>query len=226
MSRLLSLVVTLGVLLSAGGWILAQSDGQGRPLDLPNGKVGKDEEDEENEPETIVFYGQEYEADAFFWCLDQSCSMGWGSPLPIQVLKQEVNQAINSLSSNAEFGLVSFSDSYSMWNPIPQRANPANKGSAATWMMNLQVLGGTCLGPAGVATVNLSNQCRKRNKSVIIVGDGVPNCPACAQGNTDITNANWQRTQINTLLIGSGSDAVSCFQSLANLNGGQFTQVN
>ena len=41
---------------------------------------------------------QEYEADAFFWCLDRSCSMGWGSPTPLSILQEEVTQAINSLS--------------------------------------------------------------------------------------------------------------------------------
>ena len=38
-----------------------------KPLDLPAGGVA-DEEEDEDAPETISFYGGEYEGDAFFWC--------------------------------------------------------------------------------------------------------------------------------------------------------------
>lgn len=37
------------------------------PLDLPAGGLGSDDDDEDA-PETINFFGSEYEGDAFFWC--------------------------------------------------------------------------------------------------------------------------------------------------------------
>ena len=61
------------------------ADGR-KPLDLPSGGSG-DNDEEEDAPETINFWGGEYEGDAFFWCLDKSCSMSWNGE--IQDLKQE-----------------------------------------------------------------------------------------------------------------------------------------
>ncbi len=61
---LLALVPALTFLVWTG-----QADGssENRPLDLPSGGIG-DGEDDEDAPETINFYGSEYEGEAFFWC--------------------------------------------------------------------------------------------------------------------------------------------------------------
>ena len=40
----------------------------------------KGDEDSEDVPESIFFFGAEYEGDAFFWCLDKSCSMNGHRP--------------------------------------------------------------------------------------------------------------------------------------------------
>jgi hypothetical protein len=99
MSRLLSILLVMGVALGTTGWIVAQSDGTGvkRPLDLPSGGKG-DDEDEEDAPETISFYGGEYEGDGFFWCLDKSGSMDWGNL--IGQLKSEMSESLNQLSAS------------------------------------------------------------------------------------------------------------------------------
>ncbi|MFQ5654297.1 MAG: hypothetical protein ACE5GW_06165, partial [Planctomycetota bacterium] len=133
MVRILFLIVVLGLVLGTCGWIIAQTGDGGvakRPLDLPSGGRG-DDEDEEDAPETITFYGSEYEGDGFFWCLDKSCSMGWNGE--INTLKQEVTQSVNSLSTRAEFSLVAFSTSTLVWSPFPQKANPATKAAAIAW---------------------------------------------------------------------------------------------
>ena len=113
----------LGVGLFGSGWVLAQSDSprQRRPLDLPSGGHGADS-DEEDAPETITFYGGEYEGDGFFWCLDKSCSMGWADD--IAFLKSEVISALASLSPQAEISLVAFSSGHIVWSPplSPARA--------------------------------------------------------------------------------------------------------
>ncbi|MCI0651809.1 MAG: hypothetical protein L0Z55_07990 [Planctomycetes bacterium] len=41
--------------------------GAKKALDLPSGGPGTDEDDEDA-PETINFFGAEFEGDAFFWC--------------------------------------------------------------------------------------------------------------------------------------------------------------
>ncbi|MFQ5654296.1 MAG: VWA domain-containing protein [Planctomycetota bacterium] len=230
MVRVLSLLIVLGLTLGTCGWIVAQSgDGSGsvtkRPLDLPSGGRGE-EEDEEDAPETITFYGSEYEGDGFFWCLDKSCSMGWNGE--INTLKQEVTQAVNSLSTRAEFSLVSFSGNTVVWSPFPQKANPATKAAAIAWVQNISAGGWTCLAPAGVQTVNISNQSSKRRKQVLILSDGVPTCNGQntqAECLANITAANWQGTPVNTLYISADDAGINFMQQLAQMNNGTFTLV-
>ncbi|MFQ5655205.1 MAG: hypothetical protein ACE5GW_10815 [Planctomycetota bacterium] len=233
MFRGLLLLLTLGLVVAMAGWIVAQDGrpgGPGRPLDLPSGGIG-DDEDEEDAPEVITFYSQEYEGDAFFWCLDKSCSMGWSGGAPIATLKQEMTSAINSLSSRAEFSMVAFNTSYQVWSPYPRRADPGAKASAVGWVQQMTAAGTTCLAAAGVKTVQISNLSGKRHKTIIIVGDGVPECPPpnSQQQNQDtlsqITGSNWQMTPINTIFISASSQGVQFMQTLAAMNGGTFLHV-
>ena len=105
------------------------------------GDMGQDED----APETILFYGGEYEGDGFFWCLDKSCSMVGDQ---IAVLKDEVNAAIISLSSAADIGLVAFSTNVVLWRTSPARASSAYKAGAEAWVNTLVASGGTKEGEA------------------------------------------------------------------------------
>ncbi len=72
MKRLFHLVVvagclTTGLMFVAEPTIASESSGSKRPLDLPVDNA-KAERDDEDSPETILFWGSEYEADAFFIC--------------------------------------------------------------------------------------------------------------------------------------------------------------
>ncbi|MGE3163492.1 MAG: VWA domain-containing protein [Planctomycetota bacterium] len=203
--------------------LVGQSPGDAkRPLDLPAGKIGRDEEDEEDETESIIFYGTEFEADAFFWCLDRSGSMAGAK---LATLKQEVTSAISTLTNRAELGLVAFEDSQISWQSVPVKATVSNKASATAWVQALTTGGLTCMAPAAVTTINICNQSRLRHKSVIIVSDGVPNCPNCGETVTAVTSANWQRNPVNTLFIGADAGGSACMQQIASANGGSFTQV-
>ena len=203
--------------------VLSQSDEEARrPLDLPSGGAG-DGDEEEDAPETINFWGGEYEGDAFFWCLDKSCSMSWNGE--IEDLKQEFTQTLNSLSSQAEFGVVAFSEGHVSWNPSPQRANPANKGSATAWVNSLNAAGWTCLGPAGVETLNIANQSSKQMKQVLVLSDGEPYCNGtntATQSLANITAANWQQIPINTIYIATDNGGITFMQQLASQNNGTF----
>ena len=226
MLRLTCFLLALGLIAGTGAWIAAQ-DGTGlkRPLDLPSGGQGG-EDDEEDGPEIISFYGSQFEGDAFFWCLDKSGSMAWGGR--INVLKAEVTQAINSLSSHAEFGLVAYSSSTVVWSQLPQKANPAKKAAAIGWVSVIQAVGWTCLADAGVQTLNIANQCTKQHRKVLIVGDGVP---VCFGENTEqeclanITAANYQSIPIDTLYVSTDNQGITFMQDLAAANGGTFTLV-
>lgn len=196
-----------------------------RALDLPAGFRGQDPE-EEDESESIVFYGQEFEADGFFWCLDTSGSMAEGGKL--EILKQEVTQAINSLSRRAEFGLVSFNSSTQVWSQQPVAATADRKAAGSAWVQSLVAAGWTCLAPAAVQTLQISNQCRRASKTVLVVGDGVPICngvdtrDACLLA---VATANWQRTPVNTLYVANDNDGQAFMRALAEQNGGQFVHV-
>ena len=58
----LALVPVLSFALFADGTASSK-----KPLDLPAGGIGTSDDDEDA-PETIQFYGSEYEGEAFFWC--------------------------------------------------------------------------------------------------------------------------------------------------------------
>jgi hypothetical protein len=220
---LTSILLTSAIGLS--GLIVAQdSQNLKRPLDLPSGGKG-DEEEEEDIPESITFYGGEYEGDGFFWCLDKSCSMGWSGE--IQTLKQEMNSAINQMSHRSEFSVVAYSDNYTTWSTVPKKANHGNKSSALAYVNSLQAAGGTCIAPGTVKTIEIANLCGKRKRNVIMLGDGYPECggETSASVLSDITSANYQRIPISTVYISGDSDGITLFQQIAAMNNGTFRRV-
>lgn len=227
MHRLDLLFVVIGFAICAGIWIVSQMEawGGGRPLDLPSGGHGIGIQ-EDDAAETITFYGGDYEGDGFFWCLDKSCSMGWSDA--ISQLKSEVIYSLSQLSSGSEFSMVAFSTGHIMFSPIPRVANAANRGAAITWVNALVADGTTCMGPAGVETIEIANLCSQENRQILILSDGIP---SCTEGSNDsavtlstITGANWQRIPINTIYVSNDAGGVAFMQQLAALNGGSFSQ--
>ena len=67
MRRLLLLLALVPALALLGWTTVADGSSANSPLDLPSGGIGSGEDDEDA-PETINFYGSEYEGEAFFWC--------------------------------------------------------------------------------------------------------------------------------------------------------------
>lgn len=196
-----------------------------RPLDLPAGFRGRNQE-HEDESESIVFYGEDFEADGFFWCLDTSGSMAEGGKLA--VLKQEVTRAIHSLSHRAEFGLVSFNSGTQVWSQQPVPATAEQKALASSWVQSLIAQGWTCLAPAAVQTLEISQQSRRRSKAVLIVGDGVPICngvDTSAACRLAVSTANWERTPVHTLYVANDNEGQAFMRQLAEENGGQFVPV-
>jgi len=221
--RVLAMFLIVGLISASSAWVVAQTENPThRPLDLPSRGRG-DSEDDEDEPETITFYGADFEGQAFFWCLDRSCSMGWGGEL--QTLKAETTSAINQLSPRSEFGLVRFNHGYDVWNLMPVKANLGNKSGANAWVNSTTDDGGTCIAPAAIQAIQIANQSSKRNKQVLMLGDGVPTCSSPAATAADIKSANFQNLQINTLYISAASEGIPLFQQIANENSGSFTLV-
>ena len=214
----LALVIAVG----AGSWIFAQSGGASakEPLDLPSGGRG-DLIDEKDTPETLRFYGSQYEGDGFFWCLDHSGSMSEGDLLG--QLKSEMTESISQLSEGSEFSIVAFSTGTTVWSAIPKEGNPGNRASATAFVQSLVAGGATCLAPAGVQTISISNLCDKEHKLIIVLSDGEPNCPGPAETLAAMVAANWQHTPIHTVYIASDFAGIQFMQQLAAMNGGTFS---
>ena len=226
--RLVHLFALLVLLLGTAGFTLltAQDGGSGgsgenTPLDLPSGGSSDSDEDEDA-PESISFYGGQFEGDGFFWLLDRSCSMGWEGRM--QQLKEEMNQALTSLSGNSEFGVVAFGSGTTIFSQIPLEGDSGNTNSANSWVQALQPDGATCMADAGVQCINISNMSDKENKQIIALSDGEPNCPGASETISAMSAANWQQTPINTIYISSDAGGISFMQALAAANNGTFSQ--
>ena len=202
----------------------AQSPSGGRmPLDLPSGGKGEDDP-EEDILEVIHFWGNEYEGDAFFWCLDKSGSMYGES---ISKLKQEFTSTMLSLSSEAEFGVVAFSSGHVALSTAPLRAESENKEWAIDWVQQLLPDGSTRRGPAMIETLNLANQSSKSGRQILVLSDGFPGCygmDTSEQVLADVRNANYERIPVNTIYISSNQDGSYFMQMLAAQNNGTFHQ--
>ncbi len=194
------------------------------PLDLPSGGVGFSDEEEEA-PEVINFYGNFYEGDAFFWCLDRSGSMLLGARL--EILKREVSSAIVSLSDRAEFSMVAFSSNTNVWSFLPRRATLNHKIAADAWLNGLMADGLTCVGSAAVQVLRIARRSEADNRQIIIVSDGLPFCgglDTSAEDLRNITSANYERLPIHTLFLGSDAQGRRFMQNLASANGGTFAE--
>jgi hypothetical protein len=175
-----------------------------RPLDLPSGGPGGDED--EDSPEIIHFYGNEHEGDTFFWCLDISGSMAMGNPSRIGILKQEVANAIDQLSTRARFSIVCYNNWIYVWKPAAVKADTQNKQDAKVWMFFRNAYGPTyCLkGMQEVFKVRRKTRPRPRHPLVILVGDGLPYPEDPSDTYTGIKAANKPKGRVDTILVGDG----------------------
>jgi len=99
-----------------------------RPLDLPSG--GSRIDTEEEQPESILFYGNLYEASCFVFVVDHSLSMEgerW------ELALQELTDAVNSLSGETEFSAVLFGEEIDVWSRKPKPATIDKKKSMLSW---------------------------------------------------------------------------------------------
>lgn len=221
---------TLVVLaLGLAGWVGAQSAPVviGPTLELPAERASPVPLEENDD--ILSFFGGEYQADGFFWCIDRSASLGWGGT--IDTLKQECRSAIEQLSSDAEFGLVRFSSVATAWSPVARKATDAAKVDATSWVDGMTAAGGRCYSTGMTETLRIANRASRGRRVVILVGGGTPSCgaetPASVVTRIGIENRN--SIPIHVIQIGtSGGAAASTglMQQIAVQNGGTFSLIN
>src|SRR5262245_3871879 len=105
----LSLSAVVGLLPSSRDLFAQEGSGGGAAskenLDLPFDALA-DSSDEEEAPEVIVFYGQQYEANFVAFCCDKSGTMS--QEAKFQKLQKEVIKNVMQFSDKVQFGIVFF----------------------------------------------------------------------------------------------------------------------
>ncbi len=196
-----------------------------KPLDLPSGGRGGGELDEDA-PELVLFYGHSFEGDGFYWCLDRSGSMEWAGSW--EILRNEVSEVIEQLSSEAEFGLVAFGNETTVWRSQPRRARQPERLAALAWLAAIEPMGETCLLPAALKMLEIAQLGSRPNPTGFIVSDGLPMCGGV---NTEdlclvrIPQSNLLQMPIHTVFVSSDVPGIDFLQALAALCGGEFHLV-
>lgn len=211
--------------------VSADGDGSRRPLDLPSGGLAEDEE-EEDRPETILFYGDEFEGDCFVWAIP---AYGFcGETTVFTAIREEVGSTLNQLSPMVDFSLVAFNSTTYVWSPTCVRANSANKTAAQAWLSTLAPIEAHCLMDASVTALGILQAAPASFKQMIVCGAREPYCGGngggpYADGVLEVVSAaNIENVPIHTVYFTSSaySGEGQFYMDLAAMNGGTFRQVN
>lgn len=234
------------LVVSPGFLLVDRSSVESRPadsafskvnLDLPYNAAGSSEDEDEEAPEIVTFYGSMYEASAIVFCLDESKSMNKAGRWQVQ--QKEVIRAISELSDKAEVGLVFYgAGSYRFRNNLAP-ANKATKAAMTQWVTGRQLSLGTCLGPGVVDSLKMLQRAQSRHRAVIVSGDGRPtSCPFVRGSGQDprvvqqvlaeTLSANpGLQIRVHTILVGNDVTArdIDFMRKLARLHRGTYRHV-
>jgi hypothetical protein len=233
------LVLAMGVWLALGAWnlsIVAQEGRGGQAatkenLDLPFDAFANSEEEEEA-PEVIFFYGQQYEGDGFYFCLDRSGSTANGE---LDIEKRETIRTIQQFSKKVYFAIVFYDQGLMKWPSTgrPAEASGGMKAQAVAWLSTIRSGSGTCVREGLMESLNFANRSPAKHNQIIYLGDGGTTCQghnAADYGRqtlAQVTAANFKRHTLNAICAGtdlSATDENFC-KTLASLNGGTYKRV-
>ena len=177
--RRLFYILVVFILSTVTVFSLPQEVGNGtgstKDLDLPvNG--GSADAVEEDAAEIIHFYGQQYEGDAFVFCVDRSGSMGDHGELARA--KREICRNIMEFSTRTEFAVCFFDSIVRMWPPNgrPVRASPQSRAAACHWVGILPRGAQSCPQEGLVRSLQTLNRSQKKRRCLVYVGDGGGTC--------------------------------------------------
>ena len=177
--RLLLLLLTLCLLGAVTALSLSQEVGSNSSsnnnLDLPvNG--GSADTLEEDAAEIIHFYGQQFEGDAFVFCVDRSGSMSDHGELARA--KREICRNIMEFSNRTEFAVCFFDSQVRMWPPNgrPIKATTQTRGTACRWVNLIPRGMQSCPQEGLVRCLQTLNRSKNRRRCLVYVGDGGGTC--------------------------------------------------
>jgi Mg-chelatase subunit ChlD len=199
-------------------------------LDLPFQSSGSGD-DEEEAPEIVFFYGQQFEGEGFFFCMDRSGSTRQGE---LEIEKREAIRTVQQFSKRVEFGIVFFAGDVAKWpsNNRPASADGASKSAAIAWMSTIQPGRGSCVLEGLVQTIQFANRSSTARNVVIYLGDGGTNCTSHNPNDyrTRALNAartaNFRNFPINVICVGSDNVNEDFCKALATMNGGSYKRVS
>ena len=128
------------------GQSLGATAGRKENLDLPfDAGTFEGEDSDEEAPESIRFYGQQYEGDGVVFLIDRSGSMQDSGEL--RIAKKEVSKNINDFTNRVQFGIVFFDNGILKYpqGGRPADSNPAMKAGPLNWVNRLSGGGGSCI---------------------------------------------------------------------------------
>jgi hypothetical protein len=197
-------------------------------LDLPF-DAGGGENNEEEAPPTIIFYGQAYEGDGIFYCLDRSGSTADGE---LAIEKRETIKNIMEFSDKVQFAVVFYDSNVTKWptSGKPVDANAGMKGAAMAFISSIQPGHGTCVALGLTEAINFANQSSAKRTQIIFITDGFTTCPGVDEAEYakrtlgEIAGKNYKRHPINAICVGSQvSEAFP--KAMAAMNGGSYKRV-
>ena len=200
-------------------------------LDLPYDAFG-DGSDEEEAPEIIQFYGQNYEGDGIFYVIDRSGSMQSSGELDIA--KREVTRNIAEFSSRVQFGIVFF-DANLLKYPSsgqPVDANSGQKQGAIGWVMGVPGGGGSCVMQGMTTGLQFANKASSQRRVVIYVGDGGGTCKGADEGQYHkqtlaiVKGQNYNKAQVNCIgVLDISTNRRQFMQAMSRMNSGTYSEI-
>jgi hypothetical protein len=240
LKQLYFVLLILGLSITPGHIFSASPLGIGqRFLDLPDGFSITEEE--EDAPEFIEFYSNEYEGDAWFFCLDKSDSMSnntaGGSP-KYMVRNRETIKALSALTKRSTATCLFFDwkkENSDIFGDPPLRMDNSGKARMIAQVSRMTVANhsgsDSCINAGMLRILRVVNKSTNSYRVIMLVADGRAQC----SGDTEdpnrifqsITSNNIHRVPINTVYTGaqSGDDwtiGKPLLERLARATGGKF----
>ena len=208
----------------------AAADDLKQNLDLPFDAGGADLE-EESGTNLITFYGQQYEGDGVFYCLDRSSSMKDQGELDI--LKREVLRNLLEFAQAVQFGIVFFSSDTVKFpdTGLPVEATSGMKGSAQAFLNCINAGGATCAARGLMEALRMANASTAKRSMILFLTDGNLYCRGMeseaykAKTLEDVTRGNYKQVPIHCIAIGGDVDVEFLLQ-LSRANNGTYRQIN
>jgi len=234
MSSSLTRCTLSGVLVLLWGTLLCAQSGASSDtkenLDLPYDAGGDgDKGADEDAPEVVVFYGQSFEGDGIFYCLDRSSSTADGE---LNIEQRETVRNIMDFSSRIKFGVVFYDSGVEKFpaSGLPVEATASNKQAAVNWVMQVVPGTGTCVKRGLLEALKFANRSTAKRNVLIYLGDGFTTCPqkeavAYSQKTlTEVRSRNTKNIQINAICVGT-QVSEDFPKALAAMNAGTYSRV-